>query len=138
MGVILDTSVLIAAERRKFDLEGLFLSLSGESFFMSSITLSELWHGCHRGKELALRERFKYVQYLESKIPVLGFAVTEALVHAKIWAGLEKIGQRIGLHDLIIAATALAHGYSIATLNESEFQRVPNLRLAPMKKFLAK
>ena len=83
MGLILDSSVLIAAERKKFDLEGFLLSLSGESFFTSSITLSELWHGCHRGKGSALQERLTHVQHLESTIPVLDFTTKEALIHAK-------------------------------------------------------
>jgi tRNA(fMet)-specific endonuclease VapC len=139
MGLILDTSVLISAERKKFDLEGLVLSLSDESFFMSAITLSELWHGCHRGTGLALHERLKHVKYLEAMIPVLEFGTKEALIHAKIWAALEKIGQGIGLHDLIIGATALAHDHTLATLNEKEFKRIPNLRLSPyVRQFLLK
>jgi tRNA(fMet)-specific endonuclease VapC len=83
MGLILDTSVLIAAERDKFDLEALFLDLKSEAVFMASITLSELWHGCHRGKGPMVDERLKHVRYLESKLPVLEFGVNEALVHAK-------------------------------------------------------
>jgi tRNA(fMet)-specific endonuclease VapC len=138
MGVVLDTSILIAAEREKFDLEALFLSLKNETVFVSAITLSELWHGCHRGKGPMLPERFKHVNYLEAKVPVLGFGTEEALVHAKLWAALEKIGQGIGLHDLIIAATAVAHGHTIATLNELEFKRVPGLRMVAVKRFILK
>lgn len=138
MGLILDTSVLIAAEREKLDLEALLSSMKNEAVFMSSITLSELWHGCHRGKGPILRERRRHVNYLEAKLPVLGFDTKEALVHAIIWAELEKVGQRIGLHDLIIAATAIAHDYSIATLNESEFKRVTGLQLVSVKRFVLK
>ena len=138
MGLILDTSVLIAAERKKFDLEGFVRNLSDESFFMASITLSELWHGCHRGTGLALQERLRHVELLETKIPVLEFGTKEALVHAKIWAALEKIGQGIGLHDLIIGASALANDYGLVTLNEKEFKRIPNLRLTSVKPFLVK
>lgn len=50
-------------------------------------------------------------------------------VHAGIWAQLAEAGNVIGAHDLWIAATAIAHGLSIATRNQTDFQRVPGLRV---------
>ncbi|HLH21188.1 MAG TPA: PIN domain-containing protein [Chloroflexota bacterium] len=50
-----------------------------------------------------------------------------ARVHARIWSDLATIGQPIGAHDLLIAATALAHGYAVLTNNLREFQRVAGL-----------
>jgi tRNA(fMet)-specific endonuclease VapC len=138
MGLILDSSVLIAAERNKFDLEAFLLSLSHESFFMASITLSELWHGYHRATGANLEKRRAFIHDLEANISVLKFAAEEALIHAKIWSELEIIGQRIGPHDMIIAATALANEHSLATLNESEFRRIPRLKLVTTKLFLIK
>jgi tRNA(fMet)-specific endonuclease VapC len=138
MGLILDTSVLISAERRKLRLNDYFQSLPDESFHISAITLSELWHGCHRGRGPALQQRLRFVHEIEATLPILGFSRNEALIHARIWAELENRGQKIGGHDLIIAATALAHGYAIATLNESEFKRIPKLKLISVQPFLIK
>jgi len=129
MGLILDTSILISAEKRKFDLNGFFQSLPHESFLMCSITLSELWHGCHRASGPALRNRLKSVREMESQLMVLEFGDHEARIHAKIWAGLEKTEQPIGLHDLIIGATSVAHNFGLATLNEKEFRKIPGLHL---------
>ncbi|MFM8910174.1 MAG: type II toxin-antitoxin system VapC family toxin [Gemmatimonadota bacterium] len=42
---------------------------------------------------------------------------------------LGTVGQPIGERDLIIAATALAHGCDVATGNLREFTRVPGLRV---------
>src|SRR6266540_3142705 len=53
----------------------------------------------------------------------------EARRHADLWAELAKRGRMIGPHDLLIGATALAHGYALATLNRREFRRVPGLVL---------
>ena len=50
-----------------------------------------------------------------------------ARVHARIRAQLEAAGQLIGPHDLLIAATALAAGFQLATQNVNEFARVPDL-----------
>ncbi len=35
----------------------------------------------------------------------------------------------IGAHDLIISATALAHGHAVLTDNVGEFRRVPGLEI---------
>lgn len=79
MGLVIDTSILIATERKRFALEEFILSMENETFFMSSITLSELWHGCHRGKGPKLAERIQHIKSLEAKVPVLGFGTEEAL-----------------------------------------------------------
>ena len=36
-------------------------------------------------------------------------------------------GQKIGAHDLIIAATALCHGFPVLTSNLKDFERVTGL-----------
>jgi predicted nucleic acid-binding protein len=40
-------------------------------------------------------------------------------------------GQLIGAHDLIIAATAIGHGYPLLTANISEFERISGLEVIP-------
>jgi predicted nucleic acid-binding protein len=60
-------------------------------------------------------------------IRVLPFGLPEARRHADVWAELMNRGTMIGPHDLLVAATALAHGYALATLNQREFARVPGL-----------
>lgn len=45
----------------------------------------------------------------------------------RVWARLATSGQIIGVHDLLIAATALANGYDVLTDNVREFQRVSDL-----------
>jgi len=44
-----------------------------------------------------------------------------------------KKGEIIGACDLWIAATPLAHGLTLATVNTSEFKRVPALELLVIK-----
>ena len=50
MGVILDSSILIAAERQRFDLAGFLSAHPDELFFITVITASELLHGCARAR----------------------------------------------------------------------------------------
>jgi len=54
MGLMLETSVLIAAERRRFDLPALLAAHPGEPLALAAITLSELRHGCLRAVDPAI------------------------------------------------------------------------------------
>jgi len=57
----------------------------------------------------------------------LPFDDEAAYRHALIRAELTAKGQLIGPNDLLIAATALAHGAILVTHNTAEFSRVPGL-----------
>ena len=67
---------------------------------------------------------------------MLDFGLIEARRHAELWAGLARDGAMIGAHDLMIGATALAHGYALATLNARDFRRIPGLRLVAVEPFV--
>jgi tRNA(fMet)-specific endonuclease VapC len=136
MGVILDTSVLVAGERRTIRIEELLRSLGDEPVALAAITASELLHGCHRAPEPGLRaRRSAFVEGVLGLIPVLPFGLAEARRHAELWAALAQEGAVIGAHDMLVGATALGYGYSLATLNRREFSRIPGLRLAPIERF---
>jgi tRNA(fMet)-specific endonuclease VapC len=130
MAVLIDTSVLIDAERRGQSLD----AASGEQDrAISVITASELLHGVHRAQTEALRtRRAAFVEHLLSALEPVPVTAAVARAHAEIWAALEAKGELIGAHDLWIAATALSHGMAIATANVSEFERVPGLSVVPV------
>ena len=137
MGVVLDTSVLVAAERGVVRFEALLESLGEETVAIAAITASELLHGCHRAGDAGVRaRRSAFVDALLDALPVLPFGLPEARRHAELWAELARTGTAIGPHDLLIAATALAHGFVLATLNQREFGRVPGLRLVAVEPYL--
>lgn len=135
--MILDTSVLIAAERGTLRFEAMLEGLGDVGVGMAAVTASELLHGCLRAINAGARaRRFAFVEGLLETIPVLPFSLAEARQHAQIWAHLAGTGALIGAHDLLIAATALARGHRLATLNQDEFGRVPGLGLVPLGHFL--
>jgi len=138
VGVVLDTSVLVAVERGAVRFEALLESLGEESVAVAAITASELLHGCHRASDPGVRaRRAAFVDALLDAIPVLPFGLPEARRHAELWAELARTGSVIGPHDLLIAATALAQGHALVTINQREFSRVPGLRLRAMERFLS-
>ena len=137
MGIILDSSILIAAERKRLDLPRLLLAHPNEWFFITVITASELLHGCARAGDPRIRERrTHFVEDVLQDYPVLPFNLAEAREHALLWADLEVKGTLIGERDLLIAAIAKAAGHSLATLNRNEFERVPGLSLLEVGAFI--
>lgn len=139
MGLIVDSSVLIAGERGTLRLGAYLESQGDESVAMAAITASELLHGYHRAKDAGIRaRRAAFVEALLDLIPILPFGVLEARQHAELWAALMRKGTVIGPHDLLIAATALAHGDTLATLNRKEFKQVSGLQLARLEPFLVR
>lgn len=139
MGVVLDTSVLIAGERGTFRLVDLLQSLGPEPIAMMSVSASELLHGCHRATDATVRaRRWAFVEGLLEVIPVVPFTLVEARRHAELWADLARRGRVIGPYDMLVAASAIARGYALATLNRKEFARVPGLTLVATERFEAR
>lgn len=137
MGLMLDSSIPIAHERRRFNLTGLFHAHPDETFFIAAITASELLHGVERANTKTRRaERSQFVEDMLVRLAVIDFDLTIARRHAALWANLEKRGQIIGAHDLQIAATAMESGHSVATLNEKDFRHVPGLALVDVTPFV--
>ena len=131
MGLVLDTSILVAAERGRFDLEGfLDVEVPGVPLYLTAITASELLHGVHRAEGVRRKKRENFVEDVIADLSVLPFDLISARRHAQVRADLERCGNPIGPHDLIIAATCLTLHHEIATLNTKEFERVPGLVLA--------
>ncbi|MFQ5903054.1 MAG: type II toxin-antitoxin system VapC family toxin [Candidatus Binatia bacterium] len=130
MGALIDSSVLIAGERGQLDLEALFARHAEEDFAISAVTASELLHGVHRARTPAQRNRREaFMEGLLARLPVISFDLLAARIHARLSAELatRKIG--IGSHDLLIAATAMAKGYDVATRDERSFPKIPSLSL---------
>lgn len=138
MGVVLDTSILVAAERRALRFEALLESLGDEPVAIAAITASELLHGCHRASDAGIRtRRLAFVEALLDALPILPFGLAEARLHAQIWAELARRGTMIAPHDLLIAASAMAQGYLVASLKQREFARVAGLRVVAIDSFLS-
>ncbi len=128
MGVLIDASILIEAERGRLDLEKKVTHRAAEPFFLSVVTASELIHGVHRAHDSEVRERRRlFVEALIVQFPLLDVDLAVARLHAEIWARLASERQPIGSHDLWLGATCLAHRLAMATINVREFERVPGL-----------
>jgi tRNA(fMet)-specific endonuclease VapC len=130
MGVLIDASILIEAERGRLDLAPHVARRADDESFLSVITASELLHGVHRANAPALRaRRSAFVEGILERFPLLQVDLATARAHAQVWSDMSALGTCIGPHDLWLAATCIAHGLTMVTANTREFERVPGLRV---------
>lgn len=128
MGVLIDSSVLVGFERGAVDLEGRIQGRTEVPFYLSVITISELLHGVHRARTRTQRARRSvFVEAIIERFPRLPIQLPSARVHAELWSEQAAAGKPVGAHDLWLAATAIAHGLTLATLNVRDFSRIPDL-----------
>jgi len=128
MALLLDSDVLIELERGA-KAAALDRFLGDDDRTISVITVSELLHGVLRASGPIRTRRRAFVEHLLAGLEAIPITEPVARIHAEIWADLAQRGAVIGAHDLWIAATAIAHGLTLATGNTREFERIQGLRL---------
>jgi tRNA(fMet)-specific endonuclease VapC len=128
VAALIDSSVFIAGERGWIDLADLLASLGTEPLALSAMTASELLYGLHRAQTPTQRDRRNaYIEAILTQMPVLAFDLAVARVHAAVSAQLDRTGHQVGAQDLIIAATAIAHDYRVATRDLRSFSKIQGL-----------
>lgn len=128
MGVIFDTSALVAIERRSLNVDKLIEGKEHEPFGISVITVSELLHGVHRAdSEKRRMAREAFVETALSLFPIYPFDVNMARIYARAWANLAGKGVHIGSHDLMIASTAISLGFVVVTADMRDFAKIKGL-----------
>lgn len=125
MGLILDTSFVIQAERESRRglserTEAFLTRHTAEHLFITFTVAGEL--ACGRSANI----RRDWAQ-LCRPYPVLPWTMEISWQYGETYRALSSKGKLIGGNDLWIAATALVHGHHVVTANEDEFRRVPGL-----------
>ena len=124
MGILLDTSLLIAAERGELDLR----EATGDTeVAMAAVTAHELSRGVGRlSVGLSRMRAERWLEALLDVLPVVPYDQEVARVHAALWIDLSRRGLTLGPYDQMIAATALHLDFGLATRDRA-FGRVPGL-----------
>ncbi len=131
MGVIADTSIFVAIERGRLDLDAIIGSRGDEGWYVTSLTVSELYQGVETSASYQQREqRRAYVEQLLEDMTVLNFDMAAAQTHARLAAQLRAAGTPVGAVDLLIAAIAVHHDFELVTLDAKSFPRIAGLRYA--------
>ncbi len=126
MKYMLDTDICVTLIRQKSQrLLDKIDSFKLGDLGLSVIVVAELQYGLYKGQhqEEALQALTKFL----SSFQIVDFNDEAAITYGHIRADLEKIGQRIGPYDLLIAAHAKTLGAILVTGNVREFNRVDGL-----------
>jgi tRNA(fMet)-specific endonuclease VapC len=94
---------------------------------VSTITVSELQYGVSKSVR-GEKNQSRLLEFL-SPLEICEYDNSAALACGDIRRDLEKNGELIGPTDLLIAAHAIGHGWTLVTNNEAEFKRVKGLKV---------
>lgn len=132
LGLVLDSSVLIAAERARLTtpeaIKNIRSSVGEVPIAICALTVAELAHGIYRAASPERsRQRRQFLDELKAQVPIQPITDATAEIIARIGAGQAAQGINLPLADLIIGATAVELGYAVATRNLRDFNRIPGL-----------
>ena len=123
--LLLDTNVLIDAERSAADLDTLIAD--DDEPAVAAITVAELGVGVEIAKGKRRQARRAFLDDVIETLPIIGYDLDVARAHTQLLVAVRKAGRRRGAHDLIIAATALASGRVLVTSDRAGFDDLPGV-----------
>ncbi|MFZ0772790.1 MAG: PIN domain-containing protein [Candidatus Sulfotelmatobacter sp.] len=141
MGLILDSSVVIAAERRGDTVERLIEKIvtktGDQEAALSAIGLTELVHGIYRAQTQETRlRRETFIKELLADVTVYPYTKETALLAGQLDGEQQSRGVVIPFVDLLIGATALSLGYNLLTDNLRHFGQIPGLSVISFRAHL--
>lgn len=138
MGVILDSSVVIGAERAGHSpaqlIRQVLQQIGDGPAALSAIGYAEVAHGIYRAQSEPQRiARKAFVDGLLAHLPVYPFTREAGDLAARIGAEGATTGNAIPIADLLIGATALSLGFAVLTANDRHFRLMPGLTVLSFK-----
>lgn len=126
--LILDTTVLIDAERNSSAIEALIGD--DDDVAIAAITVAELLVGVERADSRRRPARERYVADVIETIAIEVYDTDVARSHAHLLAHVRGAGRARGAHDLIIAATAHARQRAVVSADTAAFADLPGVVVA--------
>ncbi len=122
--ILVDTSILIDYYRKTDKSNSAWMALVRQeySFVISAVTKYEIYSGA-TPNQLTF---WDLVLQAITVIPLDEISVDTAVTINNV---LKRKRKQIDLADLFIAATAVAHNFSLATLNRKHFDRIETLNI---------
>jgi tRNA(fMet)-specific endonuclease VapC len=125
---MLDTDICIYIIKRKpLGVLKRLESIEPDQLSMSAITFAELINGAKKSQRV--EANVSRLNALGEILEICSFDQQAAVAYVDVRSSLEKRGEVIGPHDLLIAAHALSLDRILVTNNEKEFKRVEGLKV---------
>jgi tRNA(fMet)-specific endonuclease VapC len=124
----LDTDICIYIIKRKpLRVLNRLELIQPDQLSMSAITFAELMNGAKKSQRV--EANVSRLNALGEILEICSFDQQAAVAYGDVRSSLEKRGEVIGPHDLLIAAHALSLDRILVTNNEREFKRVEGLKV---------
>jgi predicted nucleic acid-binding protein len=131
MGLVVDTSALVALERRVGEMQ--FGLPKDEVLTIPAIVWAEAMIGVHLADSRARATwRREVMEQLKLALGIQPFTTETAEHYADIHAALSRAGTMIPSNDIAVAATARALGFGVLVgpRDEAHFRSIPNLAVS--------
>jgi predicted nucleic acid-binding protein len=132
VGLVIDTSALVALERAGEQWERILAPFAAEPAVLPAIVYAELLVGVAlaRSAKRAARRRAK-IDALVRSVGIVDFDEAVAARWVELFALLSRRGRLIPSNDLAVAATAqqLQFGVLVGPADEAHFRQIPELRV---------
>lgn len=128
--MIFDSCIWVGIAAGRVDSQSVIAAAGDAPVFTSVVSLGELSFGVQSCTDPAVRAvRAAYLRQVESR-PALEISKHTAAAFGVLAAAVKQSGRspRPRYNDLWIAAQAIEHGYTLLTLNPSDFAGLPGLR----------
>lgn len=132
MGLVIDTSAVVAAERGAVAWEALGPEALAEPAVLPAIVVAELLAGVQLADSPArAASRQARIDALADRLRVVPFDREAAGRWARLYAELYRRGRLVPANDLAVAATAVALGFGVLVGpgGETHFRRIADLRV---------
>lgn len=134
LGLVVDSGVMIAAERRQLSpneaLEEIRGIVGEMPLILSSISVAEIGHGIYRTSDPVTRARRRlFLDDLKATLPIHPITEITAEIMARVSGEQAAKGINLPVADLAIAASALELGFAVGTGNLRDFSRIPGLHV---------
>ncbi len=130
MGIVIDTSALVAIERRATAPSAALSMHDAEPVALPAIVWAELLAGVRLAKDTAVAARRRaFLEQIRLNIAFIPFDDSIAEHYADIFVECLKTGTPIPQNDIAVAATARHLGYSVlvGSQDENHFRNVKGL-----------
>ena len=124
---LLDTNALSEVIKQPAGAVARRIATAGEDSICTSIVVAcELRYGAAKKGSAVLSEK---IDQLLTDVEILPLDEGVDRRYADLRVRLERAGEPISAHEMLIAAQALALGLTMVTANAREFRRVPGLAI---------
>src|SRR3954453_22731296 len=129
MPYLIDSDVLIAQREAQPSALALLEQLAPQGLAISIITYLEVYQGTLRSPDPE-RAQASFARFLAG-VPVVPFSLAAARRCAEVREDLARDGKRVRSRalDLMTAAIALEHGYTLVTRNRKDYEDITDLSL---------